>query len=149
MSSLDFGIGIVAAIVVAILFRRSAWRDRQEHDLWVSTHPQVMGVVGRMKVHSGGEHSTSYTPVILYTLPNGQRYEIDGRSSGSPAPAVGTEVAVAYDAAIPSTARPVEPPPWTGDLGIGDVISFFLVTAIAAGIATFIRTFVSAIIARL
>jgi hypothetical protein len=108
-----------------------------------------MGVVYRMKVHSGGEHSTSYTPVILYTLPNGQRYEIDGENSGSPAPAVGSEVAVAYDAAVPSIARLVENPSWTGDLGIGDVISFFVVAAIAAGVTTFIRTVLSAIAERL
>lgn len=147
LSPLDLAIGMGVAIVLALRFRRSAARDLREHEAWVSTHPHAIGVVDRIKEHSTFEHGTSYTPVIVYTLPNGQRYEIDGESSGFPTPPIGSEVEIAYDAALPSSARLVAPPPWTGDLGVGDVISFLVVAVIAAGVSTFIRIFYSAVAA--
>jgi hypothetical protein len=140
----DIALGLISAIVIAILFRRHARRKRDEHESWVNAHSQVIGVIDRIKVHEGAEN-TSYTPVIVYTAAKGQRYEIDGESSGFPTPAVGSEVAIAYDEALPSTARLVDPPSWTGEMGTADVIGFFVLAGLISAASGFIRHMITAI----
>lgn len=88
----------------------------------------VTGVVERLKAVDGADGDTTYTPVIVYTLPDGQRYAIDGESSGFPQPPAGTEVEIAYEPAMPSEGRLVSPASLSTEPSWRDVIGFAAVT---------------------
>jgi hypothetical protein len=135
----NVAIGVIVAIVILAAIDRDIRRRRREHREWVGSHTQITGVVDRVNVSDSFESGTSYTPVIEYTLPDGQRYAVDGETSSFPVMEVGSEVLIAYDPAMPSTARLVEPPSWKQGFSCGDAILFAVIATIATVIAGFIR----------
>lgn len=135
----NLAIGAAVAAVIERLIAASTAREVAAHRAWVDSHPQVTGVVDRIHTINGAEGDTSYKPVIVYALPDRQRYSVDGYSSESPDVKVGDEIRVAYDESMPSTARIVEPPPWTRSGTAGNVIGYLVLTAIATFVVAFIR----------
>jgi hypothetical protein len=135
----DLAIGASVAAVVHGVVAASAARAVAAHRAWVDSHPQVTGVVDRIHAINGAGGDTSYKPVVVYTLPGRQRYSIDGYLSESPEVKVGDAIRVAYDESMPSTARIVEPPPWTRSGTAGTVIGYIVLTAVATFVVAFIR----------
>lgn len=134
----DVAGGMLLATVVSLYVFRDRERMRAEHIAWVSARPHLIGVVEQMKAIAGADETT-YTPVIVYTLANGQRYAIDGESSADPTPPVGTEVKIAYERTMPSTARLVTPASLSTERSLGDVIAFGALTFAGTLAAMFIR----------
>jgi hypothetical protein len=136
-SPIDVAGGMFLALIGYVLASRSLQRERDSHLEWVTSRPHVIGVVERLKVSHGED--TTYTPVIVYTLPDKQHYAIDGESSGFPKPPVGTEIEIAYDPAIPSTARIVSPESLSNEKTFGDVVGFAFVAAFGTFITMLVR----------
>jgi len=134
----DVAGGMLLATLVTLYVFRDRERARGEHIAWVSARPRLIGVVGEMKAIAGTDETT-YIPVIVYTLANGQRYAIDGESSGDPTPPVGTEVEIAYEPTMPSTARLVTPASLSTERSLGDVIAFGGLTFAGTLAAMFVR----------
>lgn len=135
----NLGIGMLVAIVVMSAVEWSIRRKRIAHRELVRRYAQGVGIVTKVVVAETFESGTAYTPVIEYTLPDGQRYAMNGETSGFPEVEVGSEVRIAYDPALPSSAVLVEPPSWNRQLGFGDVLAFVLITVIVTAIVGFVR----------
>jgi hypothetical protein len=133
----DVAGGVLLAILASVYVFRYRERACAEHIAWVNARPQLIGVVERLKEHAGDE--TTYTPLIVYTLPNGQRYAIDGESSGLPQPPVGNKIEIAYEPTMPSTARLVTPDSLSSERSWGDVIGFAALTFAGTLAIMFIR----------
>ena len=139
----DVAGGMLVATLVSVYVFRYGKGERDEHIAWVSARPRLMGVVEELKAIGGADGTTTYMPLIVYILPNGQRYAIDGESSDVQEPPVGTEVELAYDPTMPSTARLVAPASLSNERSWGDVIGFGALTFVGALATMFIRAAVA------
>jgi hypothetical protein len=135
----NVAIGMVVAMGVILGVEWNIRRRRRAHRRLVETYVQVIGVVTYVQVIETFESGSAYTPVIEYAVPNGQRYATNGESSSSPDVEIGSEVLLAYDPAMPSTAIVVDPPSWKRQFSFGDVLAFALITIVAAAVVGFVR----------
>jgi hypothetical protein len=118
MPEVDWFDVAIAATVTLLLALASRWkmqREWREHRNWLAGKVRVSGVVERFSISEGSFESsqTTYTPVIVYRAHSGHLYSIHGETAATQEPAIGTAVDVAYDPALPSTARVVNEAPWT------------------------------------
>ena len=133
---IDLAIGLAGALVV---FAFIAWRMRREkaaHDEWVARRQRVTGIVERFSVSESSESLTEYTPVIIYQV-KGQTYQIGGERSTEQQPPVGSEIEVAYDPELPSTARVVgrnPPTGWGRAMDLGCLVLLTLVLTFVVGL---------------
>lgn len=99
---------IVCGIAVVMLFVHE--RDYRAHRRWCATAAKAEGVVSRIGQRgwysrnepTGDEDNVSSVPVVRFKAANGVEYEFDAGDAPSH---VGSVVQVAYDPALPSTAR--------------------------------------------
>lgn len=88
-------------------------RQQRAHEGWCATATKAEGIVSRLADPGGAMSRNPVTdddrapglPIVRFTAANGVEYEIDAPDAPR---AVGATVAVAYDPALPSSARPVE-----------------------------------------
>src|SRR5687767_9829235 len=136
----DIGGGMLLAAIAWFCVSRWHAGVLAEHNAWVSARPQVTAIVDRLKESSDSDGSSWYTPVIVYELPDHQRYAIDGEASGLPTPPVGTRIQIAYEPTMPSTAREVSPASLSEKNSLGNVFGFAVVTFVGTLITMFIRS---------
>ena len=133
---IDLAIGLGGALVV---FAFIAWRMRREraaHDAWLGRAQRTTGTVERFSVSESTESLTEYTPVIVYEV-KGHKYQIGGESSTEQQPPVGSEIDVAYDPALPSSARVVgrnPPTGWGRAMDFGCLVLLTLILTFVVGL---------------
>src|SRR5688572_9300930 len=111
-------------------------RERAEHDVWVGRAQRATEIVERFSVSESSESLTEYTPVIVYQV-KGQKYQIGGERSTEQQPPVGSEIEVAYDPELPSSARVVRPNPptgWSRAMDFGCLVLLTLILTFVVGL---------------
>ena len=119
---------LLAAVTSAYIFR--------DRDARVRTHrvgERKAATHGRRRRTEGvcgcGRHDVHATD-RLHASQTGSVTRFDGESSALPEPPVGTEVKIAYEPAMPSTARLVAPASLSSERSGGDVIGFAVLTLV-------------------
>lgn len=133
---IDLAIGLAGALVVFAFIAWRMRRERAEHDVWVGRAQRATGIVERFSVSESSESLTEYTPVIVYQV-KGQKYQIGGERSTEQQPPVGSEIEVAYDPELPSSARVVRPNPptgWSRAMDFGCLVLLTLILTFVVGL---------------
>lgn len=105
----------VALLVIAVLIFIGDKRAQRAHETWCASAAKTTGVISRVGVRNhlsrnkptGTEDGVSAVAVVKFKAANGVEYEFDAPRIQ---PKPGTEIAVAYDPAVPSTARVLDRP---------------------------------------
>jgi hypothetical protein len=135
----NVAIGVSAAALIELAVEWDIRRSRRAHRAWVRSHSVVIGIIDHVSEVEGADGETTYVPHVVYSVPGGQRYSIQGESSGFPTAVMGSEVLVAYDADLPSDARLAEPPSWQREFSLADVVVFALLAILATAVSGWIR----------